>query len=222
MQERHAALEERAWNAGVHRLSTHEVSRKLLHIAPGFLPFLFVLARHQGYLYVHASLTFVLVTAGFTAVALWFSSAFVRPGERSFFPAVAGYAVTVLAPLLVFPDDLELGMTALVILAFGDAAASVAGMTLKGRNLPWNREKTIAGTTAFLACSLPAAVWTFWALSEPACSISTALFCGTASAVVAAVAESIPSSINDNIRVSVSAALTLLALRGLFDSWPWS
>ena len=60
------------------------------------------------------------------------------------------YPVAVLLLVLVFRRRLEVAAAAWGILAFGDGMASLVGMTLGRRKLPWNPRKSWAGTLAYL------------------------------------------------------------------------
>ena len=52
--------------------------------------------------------------------------------------------------ILVFYRRLEIAAGAWGILAFGDGMASIAGMTLGRRKLPWNPRKSWAGMKKLL------------------------------------------------------------------------
>ena len=81
-----------------------------------------------------------------------------------------------------------------------------------GRPLPWNREKTVAGTIAFVMCGGAAAValalWTRPAVTPPP-SIRFAILAPLAAAAAAALVETIPVRLDDNISVPVTAAAAL-------------
>ena len=106
-----------------------------------------------------------------------------------------------------------------IIIAFGDGSATLAGLLVGGKRLPWNRTKSWVGLTAFVACSIPLAALAYWAEARPAVPLIVALACVVPAALVAALIESIPTDFNDNIRVGVAAALTILATHGMFVGW---
>jgi dolichol kinase len=140
--------------------------------------------------------------------------------------AVAGYAASVLLTLIAFPGHAELGLTVLAVLAFGDGSATLGGLLIGGPKLPWNRDKTVAGMLCFLIVGGAMSTVIYWgetnmnpeALLPPA-TILSALVCGGAATVIAAIAESIPSRINDNIRVGVAAAVTAAMAHGMVVGW---
>lgn len=192
-------------------LDSREVARKLWHMTPGALILGLPLVRDYRPFAHHLPALIVGFTAVLAALSLVHAKRFVRPGEQTWAVSVWAFAATALLPLLVFPNHVELALTALVILAFGDGAASLGGMALHGPALPWNEQKTFIGTLSFMICSAPCAVWIYWGISSPSVPVRTALFSGIAAAIVAALAESLRSSINDNIRVG-AAATTMLVL----------
>src|SRR5262249_58026850 len=71
---------------------------------------------------------------------------------RGFPLGILLYPVAVLALLLAFPTRLDIVAAAWAILAVGDGAATLVGRRATARidTLPWNREKTVAGTAAVM------------------------------------------------------------------------
>ena len=151
-----------------------------------------------------------------------------RQGEQNQrLSAVAGYAASVLLTLIAFPSDAEIGLTVLALLAFGDGSATLGGLLIGGPKLPWNREKTVAGLVCFLLVGGAMSSLIYWgetamnpeSLNIPPTPFGVALLCGGTATLVAAFVESIPSRINDNIRVGVAAAVTAAAAHGLLVGW---
>lgn len=188
------------------RISMTELKRRLWHMAPGLLVVLSWSIPHKDPL----SPTFKFIAGGIImGLALlllrrWHTV--VRKGETHNLGAVFGYAVSVLATLLLFPAHAELGMAVLVVLAFGDGSATLGGLILRGPALPWNSQKTWAGTLSFIIVGAPLTVLAYWAESQPKADWAAATACGITAVLVAAFAESIPSRINDNIRVGIAAS----------------
>ena len=196
-------------------LSAKELKRRLWHMLPGLLPI-------ASYIYPHKdplSPTFQKIAAGLivgiAGLLLWRFKNIRRTGEQAELAAVCGYSVSVLATLLLFPKHAELGMLVLCVLAFGDGMATTMGLVLQGPRLSWNREKTWAGTFAFVGFGGYLGSLAYWAESQPRASWLIALTCGFAAAVVAAVAESLPSRVNDNVRVGIAAAVTAVAAHSI-------
>lgn len=139
--------------------------------------------------------------------------------------AVAGYAGSVLLMLLLFPSHAELGLAVLAVLAFGDGSATLGGLVLGGPRLAWNRSKTWSGTGCFVLVGGLMASVVYWGETHnfeaqtPGVDFSTALVCGVSAALAGAVVESLPSRINDNIRVGVAASVTIVAAHSLVVGW---
>ena len=196
-------------------LNSREVARKVWHMLPGMLILGVPLLQSFPLVAYHLPALIVGFTAILAILSLVNTQHFARPGERDWAISVLGYAATALVPLTVFPGHVELALAALVILAFGDGAAALAGLALRGPELPWNSGKTVAGTLAFMLCAAPCATWIYWSMARPSASFEMALVNGTAAAAVAALAESIRSPINDNVRVGAAATAMLLLLHWL-------
>lgn len=98
-------------------------------------------------------------------------------------------------------------MMTLAILAFGDGSATLGGLTLGGLRLPWNRRKTLTGFLCFLLFGGPMASLVYWGEAAAGTTLSTAIIIGVVSTLTAAIAETMPSRINDNLRVGVTAVL---------------
>jgi len=196
-------------------LDAREFSRKLWHMGPGILVLGLPLFLDMQFFQSHLNAIIVLATCLLFVLSLVHAKHFERPGERDWSTAVGAYAATVLIPVLAFPNDLEIAMSGMVILAFGDGAAALGGMALRGPPLPWNARKTFAGTLSFLICGAPIATWMFWGMADGRASAEMALINGIAATVVAAAAESFPSAINDNLRVGAAGIGTLSILHWL-------
>lgn len=210
-----SATTPRRWLELPGSLSVKEMKRRLWHMLPGLLPI-------ASYIYPHKdplSPTFQNIAAGLiagiAALLLWRYKTIRRTGEQSEQAAVFGYSVSVLATLLLFPKHAELGMLVLCVLAFGDGMATTFGLLFRGPSLPWNREKSWAGTLAFVGFGGYLASLAYWAESQPQASWLIALTCGFSAAVVAAIAESLPSRVNDNVRVGIASAVTAVGAHAM-------
>jgi dolichol kinase len=122
----------------------------------------------------------------------------------------------VLALLLLVPSAPELGLSVLGILAFGDGTATLVGLVVGGRRLPWNPAKSWAGLIAFVSASIPISALIYCGEAQPRIGYDQALACVAPAAMLAALAESIPSRINDNIRVGLAGAVTILITHAMF------
>ena len=161
-----------------------------------------------------------------------------RPADhaRGFPLGILLYPLSVLLLTLAFPSRLDIVAAAWGILACGDGAATLVGrrvttvnakaakpaeqeffarfarFAFPRRALPWNPEKTVAGTIAFVVFGALAGVALAWWVRPAVTPLPPLLFtiaAPIAAALVAALVESIPVRLDDNISVPASAGATL-------------
>jgi uncharacterized protein (TIGR00297 family) len=129
------------------------------------------------------------------------------------------YPLAVLLLILIFSWRLEVAAAAWGILAFGDGMASVAGMALGRRKLPWNPRKSWIGSAAYvLFGTIAAAVLLEWTVPGRY-SWAFALAVAFAATLVAAALESLPQGLDDNIGVPLVSALFLAGLLLTHGHW---
>lgn len=141
-----------------------------------------------------------------------------RPGERaSGGPGgIVVYPAAVLALVLVFRERLDIAAAAWAVLAFGDGAATLVGRRLGGTGRwPWNPDKSVAGTLAFVGAGAAAGIGlAHWV--APAVGGGVApwfLVAGPiAAAIVAGLVETLPVRLDDNLSVPIAAGATLWVL----------
>lgn len=140
-----------------------------------------------------------------------------RPTDvlRGFPLGILLYPIAVLLLILLFPSRLDIAAAAWGILAFGDGAATVVGRRFGRRRIPWNREKTIEGTIAFIVAGGAAGAFLSW-WTNPIIVPPTYAWYPFAAPILAAMAaaavESVPIRLDDNISVPFSAAAVLWAV----------
>jgi uncharacterized protein (TIGR00297 family) len=189
-----------------------ELSRKLVHIAFGgcALALRFLSWWHTALLAI-AALIFNLFVLPRVAGHLY------RPDEQtgSARSGIVLYPISVLLLVLVFPSRLDIAAAAWAILAVGDGMATVAGRRLGWGAIPWNREKSFAGSFALFFCGgLAGALLAWWCRPNvtPAPELWFSVAAPFVAALVAAFVETIPVRLDDNISVPASAAAVLWAL----------
>ncbi|MEX2286061.1 MAG: hypothetical protein WD648_03165 [Planctomycetaceae bacterium] len=201
------------------RLSGTEIRRRFWHMSPGVLPFVLWGIDH------HDPISFAFRTIAGTILVLLATLIFAffrlveRPGERADRTgAVLGYAGSVAAALYLLPSQAEIGLTVLAILAFGDGSATLAGKLLRGPKLAWNSQKSWSGVIAFLVVGGSMASLVYWGETyfnaesqDPSPGLLASVMCCCAAVLASAIIETIPSKINDNIRVGVTAFVGLVA-----------
>ncbi|MBI3863285.1 MAG: hypothetical protein HY290_15445 [Planctomycetia bacterium] len=198
------------------RLTPQEWRRRLVHMTPGLLAAVLPMLPHTDPLAWYSQWFLVVVISATALYSITRARKFERLGQNGWPVSVLSYATITLGLLLAFPAQTEIGIAVTMIIAFGDGSATMAGMIVRGRKLPWNRDKSWAGLAAFVLCAAPLATFVYWAEAHPGVSVPVALGCVVPAVVAAALAESLPLRLNDNIRVGVSAGLTILLTHAMF------
>jgi uncharacterized protein (TIGR00297 family) len=134
---------------------------------------------------------------------------------RGFPIGILLYPVSVLLLILFFRARLDLAAAAWGILAFGDGTATLVGRTVRSPALPWNTDKSVAGTIAFVVFGAAAGVGLAWWTSG---AWTTAPI---VAAIAAALVESIPVRLDDNVSVPFAAAVVLWTA-SLIDPPTWA
>jgi uncharacterized protein (TIGR00297 family) len=144
--------------------------------------------------------------------------------ERGWDWGIVLYPAAVLALILMFNWHIEIAAVAWVIMAFGDGFATLIGRALPLVRLPWNGEKSVGGSIAFLIFGGAAALLMARLFGGPA------LWAVVVAVVAAAIAETLPLRLNDNVVVPSVAGgtLALLAIQPMAVGatmppipWPW-
>jgi uncharacterized protein (TIGR00297 family) len=199
-----------------------ETTRQLVHISmSAFALALRVLTWWQAALCALAAVlfnAFVLPQAGGRAI--------IRPVDaaRGYPVGILIYPIAVLMLILAFPARLDIAASAWGILAFGDGTATLAGRRWGRHRLSWNPEKTVEGLLAFILAGSAAGIflawWTAPAVATPP-GLAFILVAPALAAVAAALAETIPISLDDNISVPAVAGASLW-LSSLVTGAAWS
>ena len=144
------------------------------------------------------------------------------------------YPAVILLLIVMFRERLEMVAFAWGVLALGDAAAGVAGLAWGRRALPWNVAKSWVGLAVgiFAGWLGGGMLWVFTAsggLQRPAALPGGVTGAGLAgaflvAAAVAALAESAPLAVDDNVLAPLAGVLVLTALLAppgqLGAGWP--
>ncbi len=121
-----------------------------------------------------------------------------QAGGSNVWTGIVLYPLSVLALILLYRHHLHVAASAWAIMALGDGMASVAGESLRGGALPWNREKRWTGFAGFvMAGTLGAYALTRWV--APALPAGKVLLVSLAGAFVGAIVESVPIRLDDNV-----------------------
>ena len=136
-----------------------------------------------------------------------------RPGDRERgVHGIVWYPLAVLLLLVMFPRRPDIAAAAWGILAIGDGLATLAGRGIGGPRWPWNRDKTVSGSAAFAIGGAAAGVGLAW-WCRPAVALPPALAftiaAPIAAAFVAALVETIPVRLDDNLSVAATAGAVM-------------
>jgi uncharacterized protein (TIGR00297 family) len=201
---------------------THaEVARQMVHIGVGAIAFSLVwLTWPQAAVLAIAATLFNLVVLPRLTRRVF------RDGDLDH-PWASGivlYPLAVLGLVLVFRERLDLVAAAWGILAAGDGMATLVGTSVRSPRLPWNPDKSLAGLVAFVVSGALAAI-TLMAWTAGTAVSGSIVAIAVCAATVAALVETVPIRLNDNLSVPAAAALVLWS-GSLFDAsifsarWP--
>ncbi len=190
-----------------------EVARKMVHIGAGLLALLIPwLTWWQGVLCCAAALALNgLLLPVLTRHRLERS----EDRARGYAAGILLYPLGVAILFVLFGSRPDVVAGAWGILAVGDGLATVAGRTLGGPRLPWNRDKSVAGSLAFVAAGTAAGLaLARWADPPTLAPLWDPLpvWCFVAAAALGAMVESLPTGLNDNLTVPVMSGALLYAL----------
>jgi len=182
----------------------NEEKRQAIHILLFLFAFLLkYLSRWQA-----AGLLFVLFFVAFFLVPrLQAKSHLYRHFEKRYSQGGIFYFLVLFILVLIFP--LYIVAVSWAILALGDGMATLIGKNFRAKELPWNKNKTYAGSLAFVIFgTLGALILLKWMVPGIGGGFSIAL----KTTIVAAIVESLSLRINDNITVAVTSAVVLYLL----------
>jgi uncharacterized protein (TIGR00297 family) len=134
-----------------------------------------------------------------------------REEGRRFSSGIALYPLAVLFLVLAFHDRLHFAALLWGVLAFGDGPATLAGRAIGGARLPWNRDKSWAGSAAYFVVGGTAGAlllaWVAGATAPGEFSIGAVCAIAFATALLGALVESVPIGLDDNVSVPLLGAL---------------
>ena len=149
-----------------------------------------------------------------------------RPVDRSrgYVLGILLYPLAVFLLILAFPTRPDIAAASWGILACGDGAATLAGRAWGHRTFSWNPDKTYVGTLAFFASASVAGVLLAWWTASAVMPVPSTWFivlAPVAAAGLAALTETLPIELDDNITVPAVAGATLWGL-SLIDPVDWA
>jgi len=192
------------------------LSRKLIHIGTGPIFVLcWLMFPDVWYARWLAALVPLLITAQFALVGLGVMKdeasvkAMSRTGDRrEILRGPLFYGIVFVVMTLVYWKDSPIGMTALMLMCGGDGLAEIMGRGLKSPKLPWNKDKSWAGSLGMFigGWALAAFILGMFVLA----GIFLGPFTGylipiTLIALAGTLVESLPLKDVDNITVTLAA-----------------
>jgi len=192
------------------------LSRKLIHIGTGPIFVLcWLMFPEIWYARWLAALVPLLITAQFALVGLGVMKdeasvkAMSRTGDRrEILRGPLFYGIVFVVMTLVYWKDSPIGMTALMLMCGGDGLAEIMGRGLKSPKLPWNKDKSWAGSLGMFigGWALAAFILSLFVLA----GIFVGPFTGyllpiTLIALAGTLVESLPLKDVDNITVTLAA-----------------
>ena len=192
--------------------TTNELLRKSLHIAFGLVAFTLKWLTWEA-----AAAVCVVAIAGNWLLLHRLVGRGVARHERGYDAGIVLYPVAVLLLILTFRHQLHFAAIGWTLLAFGDGFATLAGRRFPAK-LPWNRDKSWAGLLAFfIAGSVASIAVGEWLGYDN-------LYVILIAALAAAITESLPLRIDDNLTVPFAAAIALIVadipVMSAYGVWP--
>jgi uncharacterized protein (TIGR00297 family) len=186
-----------------------EGGRQLVHVAVGtFALLLRYLTALEATVLAGAAVAFNAFALPRVAGHLY------RPVEsrQRWLSGITLYPIAILLLLAAFPDRRDIVAAAWGVLAFGDGMATIAGHHIRSPRIPWNREKSVAGSAAFILFGGAAASFLCWWCRStviPPAYPWFSVWMPVLATIAAAAVETVPIRLNDNVSVPVTAAAIL-------------
>ncbi len=119
---------------------------------------------------------------------------------------IGAYPLLVATMILVFPGQLHIVGCVWGILAFGDGFSNLVGRNLPLSPLPWNPEKSWGGALAFTVMGALAGSFFLWWIG-PESTVKHIVLVACIASLFSSLCESVPAPWDDNITVTVTAAV---------------
>jgi phytol kinase len=193
------------------RIQSGEILRKCYHISAGLMAFGIPFLPWQ----VMAGLLFGAFMINWRVLPRLGGRSMWRGAEhkKGYSLGLALYPLAISILCVVFRGDVWRTAAVWGVLAFGDGASSLVGMTLGGPKLPWNLRKSWTGLAAFvLFGGLGAALLVSWAGLLTLRITLPVLGTGLLLALACSVVESLPIKIDDNLSIPAVGALIVAFL----------
>jgi uncharacterized protein (TIGR00297 family) len=143
--------------------------------------------------------------------------------QRGYPVGILLYPLSVLILILLFPKRLYIAAASWAIMGWGDGMASIIGRRFGEKKIPWNADRSYAGSLAFFIFGgIGAVLFTrFVWVNPPEPLIWYTIVIPLLATLLATVVETIPTGVNDNLSVPLSAGLFLWSLYQIEPSVFW-
>lgn len=189
--------------------SHSEAARKTVHIGLGFIAFGLEWLTWP----VAAGVAFLALIANALLLPRVGGKAISRDAKGTDL-GIVFYPLAVLVLIVLFRNRLEIAAIGWIALALGDGCATLVGRNMRGPKLPWNRDKSLLGTIAFVEAALPIA-WLAGLMLAPSEALVPMWIIASCAVVAAAIVESLPTGIDDNLTVPATAAFVAWGLTSM-------
>lgn len=191
-----------------HSISTRDLLRENIHIS-GFLVALFTMLLTLDRFWVSfvifmVTLTYVIselfrmrgINTPIVSTITW--NAAIQPEIHEFVTAPIFFAFGIMLSLLLFPP--AIGYASIAVFTFGDGFATIFGKTIGRHVIPYNKGKKIEGTILGFIFACLGALFFMSPLKA---------LVGAATAMIV---ETLPTPVNDNLTIPLTAGLAVLFL----------
>lgn len=128
---------------------------------------------------------------------------------------ILAYPTAVFLVILIFP--LSIAAAAWALLALGDGASTYFGKRLGRKKLPWSPRKSYIGSLAFVLASFPASAFFLWWVGFPH-PWQAIFLLALGGSLVAALVETIPWPLDDNLTVPLAGGGTMYLLSNIIPT----
>lgn len=186
---------------------TGETKRQIEHIFPlGFAFLLPYLSLAQA----------VLACVAAACYGLFVSARVNRQGvrddekKRGWSMGKLCYAIVVLALVLLFRERIHIACGGWAVLALGDSISNIAGRAWGGAKIPWSAGRTWVGSGFYVLASwigaLSLVLWAVTVTGYALPSFATVAVACLVASIVAAIVETLPLPLDDNLTSPLAAA----------------
>ncbi len=191
-----------------------ELKRQLIHASGVFIAILVREVYQFGGWIVPASIIGAAILLGYTVSYLYrggvnmpILTKLIKGSERERdqeFPGRGAlrFFIGAIFTLLVFRNSPDIVAAGIIVLALGDSASTLGGVTLGRHKIPYNKEKSIEGTISGVGAAFIGLMFlTPFSILVSACA-----------AIIGMIVESLPLGVDDNLTVPIAASFSIWIL----------